>query len=61
MGKWWYKKKKWYNESSVTPSNSMFLSFYGDIIQQPCPLSSLSASLHVSEMERMGMWSVSHV
>ena len=54
-------KKNRHNESSVTPSNSAFLPFYGDIVQQPCPPSSLRASLHVSEMERMGMWSVSHV
>lgn len=29
-------------------------SIYGDIVQQPCPFSSLLASLYVSEMEGMG-------
>lgn len=40
----WGVEKKWHPRSSVTPSNGVFLSFYGDIVRQPCPLSSPRAS-----------------
>lgn len=55
MGKLQSEKKK--GKKTAAPTNGVFfLSFYGDVARQPCPISSLPGS----EMEGVGTWSVSH-